>query len=314
MGEALVLESRTQNISFDLVDLDPGQPREDKPHDHIEKLARSIKKRGLLQKPVVKHNLDSPGRFKLVAGECRISALKLLGETSSDFVVTNLQDSYALSLVENLLRRDMNPIEEAKAFRRLHDQEKMTWLEISEETGVSVQTIRNRIALLDEIPPEIQEMVRQGTLPQASALNLAQFRGPHAEKIRLAHELLSGNRPLELEARQVTARGQKTVQDKMPENPVEILRRIMGVGYRAPSVAPLIDAYLALPRQTQTATLGLLSKKAQQGLKDNVASLATSLNNFLDAIAHIAATPVVRQRAQPEPDPEPEPEPKPEPV
>jgi ParB family chromosome partitioning protein len=109
-------------IPLEQIVANPGQPRKTFPQEHIERLAASIKARGLIQ-PIALRKL-APDRYMIVAGECRFRAHQLLGaETIRAEVVEIDENEMALrAIVENLQRHDMNPIEEANAFQLLLDQ------------------------------------------------------------------------------------------------------------------------------------------------------------------------------------------------
>src|SRR3990167_2662204 len=126
--------------------------------------------------------------------------LALVGIAKKTFKVISgpgVDKSYIVSAIENLNRLDMNPIDEALCYQRLHDEEGLKWEEIRELTGRDVGAILNKIKLLT-LPPEIQDLVRQHALPQVTALNLVQWRNQHGDYLRMAHDLMAGRDPAEL--------------------------------------------------------------------------------------------------------------------
>src|SRR5262249_35055434 len=147
----------------------------------IDELAASIEQEALVQISVVKPHPTVPGRFMLVAGERRWLALQRAGALEYDFMLVegDLKKSFLLSAVENLHRVDLNPIEQARTFRRFREVEGMSWEEIKRLSGMDVQTIRNKLKLL-ELPDWIQRMIVENKLPQGGALNFTQYKGETA--------------------------------------------------------------------------------------------------------------------------------------
>jgi ParB family chromosome partitioning protein len=183
----------SQAISLDQIERNLKQPREDFPADYIESLARSIKKRGLIQAITVRPINGARGkrRYMIVAGECRFRAHKLLGRRTiaAEIVKIDEAEMQLRAIVENLKRKDMNPIEEAKAYKALIDQN-YTPAMIVEELGLSGTTIvQNRIDLL-ELDPDVQRLIAAGTLPVSMgwAVRLA----PRHLQTKMVKDIASG--------------------------------------------------------------------------------------------------------------------------
>lgn len=151
----------------------PDQPRETFPDDHIERLAASIKQRGLIQPITVRPN--GPDSYMIVAGECRFRAHKLLGlETiRAEIVEIDSREMQLRAIVENLQRREMNPIEEARAFKSLIDAG-LSVQQIVDELGLkSTAIVRQRLDLL-ALTPDIAKLVATGQINVAMAWGIAQ--------------------------------------------------------------------------------------------------------------------------------------------
>jgi ParB family chromosome partitioning protein len=178
----------TEMIPLSQITRNPGQPRETFPKEHIERLAASIKARGLIQAITVRR--VAPERYIIVAGECRYRAHQLLGrsEIKADVVEIDEREMTLRAIVENLQRQDMNPMEEAKAFSTLVEQG-MTKNAIAAELGVGVDRIQNRLNLLDLLP-EVQRMVAVGTLSTSTASAIA--LSPHEHQLRIVREINNG--------------------------------------------------------------------------------------------------------------------------
>ena len=143
------------------------QPRKDFDPERLAELVESVKLYGVLQ-PVVVRRLDSG--YELVAGERRWRASQIAGLVNIPAVVRNYSDTEmtAVALVENLQRENLNPIEEAHAYRRLIDEFGFTQDEVSQKVGKSRPFIANAVRLLN-LPPAIQEYVSRGTMSPGQA-------------------------------------------------------------------------------------------------------------------------------------------------
>lgn len=146
----------------------PYQPRSEFDTKEIESLAESLKKDGLLQPVVVRP--AGAGFYQLVAGERRWRAAKLAGLSRVPVVIREVEDKkmLELALVENLQRRDLNPMEKARAFRQLMTLNSWTQEQLADALGMGRPTVANFIRLLD-LPVEVQEAVSRGTISMGHA-------------------------------------------------------------------------------------------------------------------------------------------------
>jgi len=162
--EAPVGEDR---IELGRIEPNPFQPRVDFDEEELQPLAESIRRSGVLQ-PVLVRRVN--GHFQLVAGERRLRASRLAGLECIPAVVREIDDRrmLELALVENLQRRDLNPMEKARAFQRWMQLTGCTQEEVAREVGLSRPSVANFLRLLD-LPPEIQEAVSRGTLSMGHA-------------------------------------------------------------------------------------------------------------------------------------------------
>lgn len=165
--EAEGFEATVRLIPIDQIDRNPEQPRKFFSDDQLEELKESILAHGVLE-PVIVRPLD--GRYELVVGERRWRAAQLAGLESIPAAVRNLTDkeSMELALVENIQREDLNPIEEAEAYKRLMDEFGMTQEQVAQRVGKKRSTVANRLRLLD-LDPEIRAEVAAGRLSAGHA-------------------------------------------------------------------------------------------------------------------------------------------------
>lgn len=126
----------------------PIQPRAEFDADRLAELADSIKESGLIQPLVVR---ETQGRYELIAGERRLRACRLAGLETVPAVVKDVTDTeaYTLALIENIQREDLNPVEEALAYRKLLDDTKASQAELAEQLGKSRSALANSVRLLD---------------------------------------------------------------------------------------------------------------------------------------------------------------------
>lgn len=155
----------------------PEQPRRHFDEDALEDLARSIAARGVIQ-PLVVRPLGG-GRYQLVAGERRWRAAQRARLHEVPAIVRQLDDREvtALALIENLQREDLNPIEEARAYQRLSEQDGLTQQEIATFVDKSRSHVANLMRLL-VLPSEVLDLVETGVLSMGHARALAVLPDP----------------------------------------------------------------------------------------------------------------------------------------
>lgn len=152
-----------QEIAVDSIDANPYQTRRRLNEQALQELAESIKTSGVVQ-PVVLRPVAN-GRYQLVAGERRWLASKRAGRTTVPAVVRQISNEQAIeiTIIENLQREDLNPVEQAHAFERLSREFNMTQEQIAARTGKDRASIANFIRLL-KLPEDIQNAIEEGSL------------------------------------------------------------------------------------------------------------------------------------------------------
>jgi ParB family chromosome partitioning protein len=144
-------------LAVDMIAPNPEQPRTDISEEGIAELADSIKKVGLLQPIIVRAHGEG---YQIIAGERRWRASRLAGLERVPVRVLSktATESLELALIENLQRQDLNAIEEARGYRKLLSEYRMTQAELADKVSKSRSTITNALRLLD-LPDEVQELV-----------------------------------------------------------------------------------------------------------------------------------------------------------
>ncbi len=207
---------RIELVKVSLIDLNPQQPRKDFEPNALDELKASIKANGILQ-PLLVRKRDA--RYELVAGERRLRACKELGLSEIPVFIKEITDqaSLEMALVENLQRKDLNPIEEARGYMRLMRDYELTQDKISEKVGKSRATVANCLRLLG-LAEELQEMIEKGLLTSGHAKGILGLESP-SEQIKLAKEIISKG----LSVREVE---EKVQERKLPPlTRIRILRR-----------------------------------------------------------------------------------------
>jgi len=146
------------------------QPRTHFKEDDLEDLSNSIKEKGVIQPLIIKSGADS-GSYELIAGERRLRASKLAGLEVVPVVLMDVEDEDSLlelALIENIQRTDLNPIEEAEAYRKLIDRFGYTQEQTAQRVGKKRSTITNLLRLL-KLPQQFQDDVIQGILSEGHA-------------------------------------------------------------------------------------------------------------------------------------------------
>ena len=169
--ETVHSEEKITKLKISLVDPKRDQPRKHFDKEALEQLAESISENGLLQPILVREYGD--GRYQIIAGERRFRASKLAGLTEIPAIVLDRDDKKAaqIALIENIQRENLNPIEEALAYKALAEEYDMTQEELSQKVGKSRSAIANAVRLLD-LPEEVLTMVASGELSAGHARTL----------------------------------------------------------------------------------------------------------------------------------------------
>jgi ParB family chromosome partitioning protein len=165
-GTATATEDASE-IPIDLIEPSPLQPRTVFDEAKLAELARSITSNGVVQPLLLRRRGD---RFELIAGERRWRAAQLAGLSKVPAVVRNVSDDKVLelALIENIQREDLNPIEEARAYKKLIDTIGLTQETVAERVGRDRSYVTNYLRLL-RLPEDLQELLQAGRLSTGHA-------------------------------------------------------------------------------------------------------------------------------------------------
>ena len=174
-------EARENRLEVNLYDIDtnPNQPRKTFDPEKLAELAASIKRHGIVQPILVKKN---GSRYTIVAGERRYRAARAAGLMTVPVILTDVDEDtiMEISLVENIQRETLNPIEEAAAIKLLMQQHDLTQEEVSERVGKSRPAIANALRLLT-LAKSVQKLIKDGRLSAGHGKMLAGVGDPRIQ-------------------------------------------------------------------------------------------------------------------------------------
>lgn len=206
-------EKKVEEVNITSIRKNRFQPRDTFDDDAIQDLMVSIEENGVLQPVLVRKN---GSYFELIAGERRLKACLALGKKTIPAITLDVPENklLQLALIENIQRENLNPMEEARAYRAMQKLESITHEELSKRVGRKRSTITNTMRLL-ELPDEIQENVSRGTISQGHARALLCFESKK-EMLDAFNRTIKDNLSVrELET--MTKQAKKPAQNKRKE-------------------------------------------------------------------------------------------------
>jgi ParB family chromosome partitioning protein len=160
------------NLALEDIDKNPFQTRYVHNDDALLELAESIKVNGVVQ-PILVRPAEEPGRYILILGERRLHATRVAGRDVIPAIVRRVSEQQAaeMTIIENLQREDLSPLEQAEAFRVLSEEFKLTQAQIGERVGLSRESVANYMRLL-RLPREVMQLLAEKRLTFAKAKEL----------------------------------------------------------------------------------------------------------------------------------------------
>ncbi len=171
-----------QTLRVSEIEPKADQPRKYFDQEALEQLAESIKQHGLLQPIIVRESAG--GFYQIIAGERRWRASKLAGLTEVPVIIMQADALKAaeIAIIENIQREDLNPYEEATAYRSLMEQYELTQEEVAEKVGKSRSAVANTMRLL-ELPEEVIDMLKTGDISAGHARALLGLKNKDEEAV-----------------------------------------------------------------------------------------------------------------------------------
>ncbi len=181
-------KTQTPDSVVDINKVEPNrdQPRKNFDEDALEELADSIRQVGLIQPIVVQ---DRKGYYEIIAGERRWRACKKAGLKEIPVIIRNFteQEIVEISIIENIQREDLNPIEEAMAYKRLLEEFNLKQDEVAEKVSKNRTTITNSLRLL-KLTDDVQQMIVDGKLSTGHARAIISIEDP-AKQLEIAEKI-----------------------------------------------------------------------------------------------------------------------------
>lgn len=208
------INERSLDVDSDLLRPNKFQPRTTMDEGKIEELARSIRSHGIIQ-PIVVRRVDDG--YEIIAGERRWRASQRAGLLKVPVVVRDIPEErlLAVALIENIQREDLNPIEEAQAYRRLVDEYQLTQEQIADAVGKDRSSVANFLRLL-KLPHEVRANVGAGALSMGHARALLGLPD-EASQLRVSREVVSKS----LSVRETEALVKKGTEPVKLKTPIE---------------------------------------------------------------------------------------------
>ncbi|MFH1479540.1 MAG: ParB/RepB/Spo0J family partition protein [Candidatus Omnitrophota bacterium] len=229
-----ILESKINqgiaNVPIDKIKANKYQPRGEFDKKALEDLANSIREKGVIQPVLIRAKQDE---YELIAGERRFRAAQILNLKEIPAIIKDVSDldSFEISIIENVQREDLNPIDQAKAYKRLVDEFSMTQEKIADTIGKDRATVANILRLL-KLPQKIQEYVSRGTISMGHARAILGLSDPK-EQMRLCTKLVKNDLSVRDAERYAKKLGVSTVKKQSSVDPnlvslEEHLREVLG--------------------------------------------------------------------------------------
>ena len=224
-------ESQKENVFYVEVNKirpNPDQPRHDFDDEGIDELAKSIRKYGVLQPLLVSKMEEQSARgldvhYQLIAGERRLRAAKTAGLPHVPVIIRDelegtgkdkKRDRLELAMIENVQRKDLNPMEEAEAYDRFAREFGLTQKEIAEKVSKSREVVANAVRLMS-LPKDIKESLRSGKLSRSHAKALLAFSDQKKQR-EVYDQIISGNMSSK-EVESIAASGKKSKRKSKAE-------------------------------------------------------------------------------------------------
>lgn len=232
-------------VKITLVEPNRKQPRKFFDEDALQELADSVKQYGIIQPILVQ---DKKDHYEIIAGERRWRAAKLAGLKEVPVIIRDYTDQeiVEISLIENIQREDLNPIEEAQAYKRLVDEFKFTQDKVAEKVSKSRSAVTNSMRLLN-LSEEVQQMLIDGRISIGAARPLLSVQDPH-EQFNIAQQIMD---------------------EKLNVREIEKLVKNLGKPQKPKPIKPSDDTLLAIYEEIEENLKKKLSTKVNVSAKGN---------------------------------------------
>ena len=221
---------RVIEVPLEKIESNPSQPRKTFSHADLEELINSIRVHGIIQ-PLILTPLGK-NHYQVIAGERRLRAAKILGLETVPAIIreTTQQEKIEIALLENIQRKDLNPIEKAEAFLRLSEEFNLTQEEIAKRLGKSRSSVANTLRLLS-LPKEVQDAIREEKISEGHGKILAGIEDEKKQRMYLKRIL-----GLDLSVREtrkmIKSKRSRTVPNPVMASRVQEISELWGIKVR----------------------------------------------------------------------------------
>jgi len=221
------------NIALADIDKNPFQTRYVRHDDSLQELADSISANGVVQ-PIVVRPAQEDGRYILILGERRLHASKLAGRETIPAIVRRVSDQQAaeMTIVENLQREDLSPLEQAEAFRVLSQEFKLTQTQIGERVGLSRESVANYMRLL-KLPRQVMELLAEKKIKFSEAKELLKLEGDDQIEKAALYAVKKGMNLEQIERMVLSMNG---LLDPFPGMPGQVVKKTGNARWVDPNV------------------------------------------------------------------------------
>lgn len=277
-------EGQLGQITVEAITPGPHQPRESFSAQALSELAASIKQQGLLQPLIVRpkppEQIGAPDQYEIVVGERRWRAAQLAGLETVPCLVRELSDSQVrvIALIENLHRKDLNPLERGRALHGLKETLQISWAHLAERLGLSKRSVL-RLAGLVELPEAIQDMFASGTITEKHGRVLRKFKDRPKRQWALAQAIrehqLTGDETVSL-----SKRIEKHPRQEMSEAVAE-MRGARHSGQEAGRIMKATMRFLRALRETDPRAIEPATRKELAKALEKIEDMVVSFRNRL---------------------------------
>lgn len=222
----VIEEDSSKLMEVDISDIIPNeaQPRKNFDKDELYDLSQSIKKYGIIQPLLLKKKKD---KYEIIAGERRYRAAKDAGLSKVPAIVKDVSDeiSSRIAIIENIQRKDLNPVEEAMSYKHLLDSQDLTQKELADEIGKSRQYIGNTIRLL-KLDPRVLKLLEEEKISTSHGKNLLSIKDGD-KQYREAIKIIKNSIPVN-DNKKAPKREKKEVEDIFMEDIRSEIERTLG--------------------------------------------------------------------------------------
>jgi ParB family transcriptional regulator, chromosome partitioning protein len=244
----------TAEIPVGRIVRDPNQPREEFDPDGLKRLAESLKAKGQLQPIRVRWDEDQ-GKYVILCGERRWRAAEIAEMATLTCVIhegpLEQGELLALQLIENCLREDLRPIEQALAFRQLIERNGWSARQLARELALTQSSVARALSLLD-LPEEVQHMVDEGTIAPATACEVSRLENP-GDQVDVAKEVVKKKLTRDQTAEAVKSRKSGRRPGATPGRSRKVEYRVEGGTVAVQLDQPDIDPVVLLERALDQA-------------------------------------------------------------